>query len=223
MKKMNKILPIILVVVLFGCSSDVLWTKNDQIEWDSGYDIGYSGDRLSKSLNTYSNNFIDGYEWGDALADCEFYQLTGDWDAFENDDCAEEFNLGYPKRANKKQGDYDTSITSCEGRENNWNNCLGYARGRISLSGSTIYSIYKNGHAFGYGHIHHEDYEYHGNLHYNRMNGKGTIVWKTGNYDVGIFRDNTFDGKFVRYNPNGKVTNIFIYKRGKLLSNQKVR
>ena len=209
---MNKLLPISFMLLFLATCSDTIWTEADQKEWDNGYNYGYQGLTLDKSLQSYSNNFIDGYEWGDAFGDCEYYQLKGDWNSFTDDDCAEEFNLDYPSSNNAKQGNYYPRFTSCKGDKSKWNNCLGYH----SFNGDKrIYAKFINGNAQGYGHIKFRNGTYHGNIQYNQMHGEGVYVFNSGEYTYcKTFLNNKFHGNCVQYSSNGKPEFVLNYYKG---------
>ena len=219
---MNKVLPTLFAALFISSCSDNRWTEQDQKEWDNGYDNGYQGKNLNKPLESYSNNFIDGYEWGDALGDCEFYQLKGDWDSFTRDDCAEEFNLDYPNTKNIRQGNYYTRFSSCLGPRDTWHNCLGYY---VSPHGGypKIYAKFFKGHAQGYGHISTGSYTYHGNIQYNMAHGEGVRIYKNGSVYCKTFLNGRRHGDCIQYYANGKPQFYVKYYKGVVKSQRRAR
>jgi len=203
---MNKILPIILVIVLSGCSSDFFWTEEDHEEWELGYQMGYEAEDSDDYSRYKSDNFIDGYEEGQHKGDCEDYQLREQWDDFSQEECAENFGLEYPDE--RRSPGFKAHSCSEKFKPNEvWHNCLGYKDG--------IHAKFKKGFADGYGTQRFQEGIYTGEFKRSAWNGAGKVVFNDGTYLTGNYRHGKPHGKIFLYNKQGQLISSANYNNGK--------
>ena len=202
---MNKILPIILVVVLSGCSSDFFWTEEDHDEWRQGYEMGYDAEDSDDYSRYESDIFIDGYESGQHAGDCEYYQLREQWDDFFQEEC-EKLGLEYPDETRSRS--FKANSCSKKFKPNEvWHNCLGYKDG--------IHAKFKKGFADGYGTQRIRGGVYTGEFKRSAWNGAGKVVMNDGTHYSGNFRHGKPHGKISFYNKEGQLISSVNYIHGK--------
>ena len=202
---MNKILPIILVVVLSGCSSDFFWTEEDHEQWRQGYEMGYDAEDSDDYSRYESDSFIDGYEYGQHEGDCEDYQLREQWDKFSQEEC-EKLGLVYPDGI--KSPSLKAHSCSIKFKPNEvWHNCLGYKDG--------IHAKFKKGFADGYGTQRFQDGIYTGEFKRSVWNGAGKLAFNDGTYLIGNFKHGKLHGKISFYNNQNELMSSKNYNHGK--------
>ena len=206
---MNKMICIILIVVLSGCSSDYFWTEEDFEEYELGYQMGYEAEDSDDYSRYKSDTFIDGYEEGQYYGDCEYYQLKKQWDNFSQEECAENFDLEYPGDGIRGLNFIDNSCyKKFKSNEVNWHNCLGYSK-------NSIYAKFKKGLADGYGIQRFPEGIYYGEFKRSTWHGAGKVVWNDGTYSKGNYRHNKAHGIIFLYNKQDQLISSANYNNGK--------